>query len=80
MQFVHLSYIKISTISKQSKLSFHLSPFTQDYHCLSDQAALTNSFDSCRPTCVITHEQLGTSLTITSTPTGRFVKLKTAQD
>ena len=32
MQFVHLSCIKISTISKQSKLSFHLSPFTQEYH------------------------------------------------
>ena len=29
MQFVHLSYIKISTISKQAKLSFHLSPFTK---------------------------------------------------
>jgi len=32
MQFVHLSCIKISTISKQSKLRFHLSPFTQEYH------------------------------------------------
>jgi hypothetical protein len=32
MQFVHLSCIKISTISKQSKLSFHSSPFTQEYH------------------------------------------------
>ena len=32
MQFVHLSCIKISTISKQRKLSFHLSPFTQEYH------------------------------------------------
>jgi hypothetical protein len=32
MQFVHLSCIKISTISKQSKLSFHLSPFTEEYH------------------------------------------------
>ena len=31
MQFVHLSCIN-STISKQSKLSFHLSPFTQEYH------------------------------------------------
>ena len=46
----------------------------------SDQVAPTDSFDSCRPTRVITHEQLGTSLTITSTPTGRSVKLKTAQD
>ena len=33
-------------------------------------------FDSCRPTRVITHEQLGTSLAITSTPAGRSVKLK----
>ena len=32
MQFVHLSCIKISTISKQTKLSFHLSTFTQEYH------------------------------------------------
>ena len=32
MRFVHLSCIKISTISKQSKLSFHLSTFTQEYH------------------------------------------------
>ena len=45
-----------------------------------DQAASTNFFDSCRPTRVITHEQLETSLTITSTPAGRSVKLKTAQD
>ena len=47
--------------------------------CRSDQAASTDSFDSYRPTCVITHGQLGTSLIITSTPTGRSVKLKTAQ-
>jgi len=44
----------------------------------SDQAASSNFFDSRRPTRVTTHEQLGTSLTITSTPTGRSVKLKTA--
>jgi len=42
-----------------------------------DQAASTNFFDSCRPTRVTMHEQLETSLTITSTPTGRCVKLKT---
>jgi hypothetical protein len=46
----------------------------------SDQAASTNFFDSCRLTRVTTHEQLETSLTVTSTPTGRFVRLKTAQD
>ena len=45
-----------------------------------DQAASTNFFDSYRPTRVITHEQLETSLTITSTPAGRSVKIKTAQD
>jgi len=45
-----------------------------------DQAASTNFFDSCWPTRVATHKQLETSLTITSTPTGRSVKLKTAQD
>jgi len=45
-----------------------------------DQATSTNFFDSCRPTRVITHEQLETSLTITSTPAGRPIKLKTAQD
>ena len=43
----------------------------------SDQAASTNFFDSYRPTRVTTHEQMETSLTITSTPTGRSVKLKT---
>jgi hypothetical protein len=32
MQFVHLSCIKIITISKQSKQSFYLSPFTEEYH------------------------------------------------
>ena len=46
----------------------------------SDQAASIDSFDSCRPTRVVTHEQLGMSLTISSTPTGRSVKLKTAPD
>jgi len=44
----------------------------------SDQAASTNFFDSRRPTRVTTHEQLEASLTITSNPTGRSVKLKTA--
>ena len=44
----------------------------------SDQAASTNFSDSHRPTRATTHEQLETSLTITSTPTGRSVKLKTA--
>ena len=44
----------------------------------SDQAASTNFFDSCWPTRVTTHEQLETSLTITSSPMGRSVKLKTA--
>jgi hypothetical protein len=46
----------------------------------SDQVAPTDSFDSCRPTRVITHEQLGTSLTITSTPTGRSVELNADPD
>ena len=32
MQTVHLSCIKISTISEQTKLSIHLSPLTQEYH------------------------------------------------
>jgi len=46
----------------------------------SNQVALIDSFDSYRPTRVVTHEQLGTSLTITSTPTGWSVKLKAAPD
>ena len=41
-----------------------------------DQAALTDFFNSHRPTRVVTHERLGTSLTITSTPSGRSVKLE----
>ena len=43
-----------------------------------DQAATSNLFDSHQPTRVATHERLETSLTITSTTTGRTVKLKTA--
>jgi len=45
-----------------------------------DQAASINFFDSCRPTRATTHEWLETSLTITSNPMGRSIKLKTAQD
>ena len=41
-----------------------------------DQAAPADFFKSRRPTRVATHERLGTSLTITSTPSGRSVKLK----
>jgi len=41
-----------------------------------DQAALADSFNSHRPTRVVTHERPGTSLTITSTPSGRSVKLE----
>ena len=46
--------------------------------CKPDQAATISFFDSRRSTRVTTHEQLETSLTITSTPTGGTVKLKTA--
>jgi len=46
----------------------------------SDQVAPIDSFDSCRPTRVVTHEQLGTSLTVTSTSTGRFIELKADPD
>jgi len=46
----------------------------------SDQVAPTDSFDSCWPTRVVTHERLGTSLTITSTPIGWFVELKADPD
>jgi len=45
--------------------------------CQSDQAASTNFSDSRRPTRATTHEQVETSLTITSSPTGRSVKPKT---
>jgi hypothetical protein len=31
-QTVHLSYVKISTISKRTKLSFHMSLITLEYH------------------------------------------------
>ena len=41
-----------------------------------DQAAPAGFFKSRRPTRVATHERLGTSLTITSTPSGRSVELK----
>jgi len=46
----------------------------------SDQVAPTDSFDSCRPTRVVTHERLGTFLTITFTPTGWSVELKADPD
>ena len=42
----------------------------------SGQVAPMNSFDSRRPTRVVTHERLGTSLTITSTPSRRSVELR----
>jgi len=45
-----------------------------------DQAAPTDFFNSYRPTRVVTHERLGTSLTITSTPSGRSVKLEADPD
>jgi len=45
-----------------------------------DQAAPTDSFNSHQPTRVVTHEQLGTSLTITSTPSGQSVKLEADVD
>ena len=48
--------------------------------CQSGQAAPTDFFNSCRPTRVVTHERLGTSLTITSTPSGRSVGLKADLD
>jgi len=44
--------------------------------CRPDQAVPTDFFKSRRPTRVVTHERLGTSLTITSTPSGRSVELK----
>jgi len=44
--------------------------------CRPDQAVPANFFNSYRPTRVVTHERLGTSLTITSTPSGRSVKLE----
>jgi len=43
-----------------------------------DQVAIMNFFDSRRSTRGSTHERLETSLTITSTPAGRTVKLRTA--
>ena len=46
--------------------------------CQPDQTLVLNFFDSHRPTRTTTHERLGTSLTVTSTPKGRIVKLKTA--
>jgi len=45
-----------------------------------DQAAPTGFYNSYQPTCVVTHEQLGTSLTITSTPSGWSVKLEAGPD
>ena len=44
--------------------------------CQPDQAAPADFFKSYRPTRVVTHEQLGATLTITSTPSGRSVKTK----
>jgi len=41
-----------------------------------NQVALVDSFNSHRPTRVVTHEQLWMSLTITSTLSGRSVKIE----
>ena len=46
----------------------------------SDQAAPMEFFNSCLPTRVVTHERLGTSLTIISTTSGRSVELKANPD
>jgi len=46
--------------------------------CQPDQTPVSNFFDSHRPTRATTHERLGTSLTVTSTPKGQTVKLKIA--
>jgi len=46
----------------------------------SDQVVPTDFFNSCRPTRVVTHERLGTSLPITSTPSGRSIELKADLD
>ena len=46
----------------------------------SDQVAPTDIFNSYRQTRVVTHERLGASLTITSTPSGQSVELKADPD
>ena len=53
------------------------SSLVESISCQPDRAPVSNFFDSHRPTRATTHERLGTSLTVTATPKGRTVKLKT---
>jgi hypothetical protein len=48
MQTVHLSWIKISTISKQNKPSIHLSPFTLEYQQVHTKWFLRLWFIRCK--------------------------------
>jgi hypothetical protein len=48
MQTVHLSWIKISSISKQTKPSIHLSPFTLEYQQVHTKWFLRLWFIRCK--------------------------------
>ena len=49
VQTVHLSCVKISTISKQTEMSFHLSLVTQEYHRVRPKVFLNLSYVWSQP-------------------------------
>jgi hypothetical protein len=62
-QTVHLSCLKISTISKWTKTSFHLSLVTSEYHQVCLNRFLSLWYVWCKPCTYLT-------LTLTSSPSG----------
>jgi hypothetical protein len=48
-QTVHLSYVKISTISKRTQTSFHLSLVTKEYHLVRPKWFLSQRYIWCKP-------------------------------
>jgi hypothetical protein len=62
-QTVHLSCLKIGTISKWTETSFHLSLVTYEYHRVCPNQFLSLWYIWCKPCTYLT-------LTITSSPSG----------
>ena len=67
----------LEAIDRANRRLLEASNLVDSISCQADEATAPNFFDSYRPTRATTHERLGTSLTITATPEGRTVKLKT---
>ena len=67
----------LEAIDRANHKLLEASNLVDSISCQADRAPAPNFFNSHRPTRATTHERLGTSLTVTATPKGRTVKLKT---